>query len=77
VEFIANGSRFKVYIAKENAKITLVLAGIRCPRVARSDKDASEPFGAEALAFVTERCLQRDVSARRGSFAGSSGSDLK
>lgn len=61
VEFISSGSRFKVYVPRENAKLTFVLSGIRAPRTARNASDKSEPFGPEALDFANRRLLQRDV----------------
>ncbi|KAG0177109.1 hypothetical protein DFQ28_006390 [Apophysomyces sp. BC1034] len=61
VDHIANGSRLFVWVPKENCRLTFVLAGIRAPRVGRTANEKSEPFGAEALAYVSEKCLQRDV----------------
>ncbi|KAF9962841.1 hypothetical protein BGZ65_007643 [Modicella reniformis] len=61
VDYVANGSRFKLVIPKENCKIAFVLGGVRCPRAARSAGEKSEPFGAEALDFISRRCQQRDV----------------
>ncbi|KAG0320347.1 hypothetical protein BGZ99_004559 [Dissophora globulifera] len=61
VEYVANGSRFKLIIPKENCKMTFVLGGVRCPRAARSANEKSEPFGAEALDFISRRCQQREV----------------
>ncbi|KAG0258901.1 hypothetical protein BG011_002987 [Mortierella polycephala] len=61
VEYVANGSRFKLIIPKENCKMTFVLGGLRCPRVARNAGEKSEPFGAEALDFISRRCQQREV----------------
>ncbi|KAG0353570.1 hypothetical protein BG005_007157 [Podila minutissima] len=61
VEYVANGSRFKLIIPKENCKMTFVLGGVRCPRAARTPAEKSEPFGAEALDFVSRRCQQREV----------------
>ncbi|KAK2748942.1 hypothetical protein FQN57_007225 [Myotisia sp. PD_48] len=54
VDFVRSGSRFKVLIPRESAKLTFVLSGIRAP------KD-TEPFGQEALEFASRRCMQRDV----------------
>ncbi|KAF7729367.1 hypothetical protein EC973_004624 [Apophysomyces ossiformis] len=76
VDHVANGSRLFVWVPKENCRLTFVLAGIRAPRVGRSPSEKSEPFGAEALAYVTEKCLQRDVEIeidnvdKTGSFIG-------
>lgn len=61
VDFVKSGSRFAVLIPRENAKLTVVLSGIRAPRSARNDKETSEPFGNEAHELANRRCLQRDV----------------
>ncbi|KAF9415074.1 hypothetical protein BGZ94_000197 [Podila epigama] len=61
VEYVASGSRFKLIIPKENCKMTFVLGGVRCPRSARTPTEKAEPFGAEALDFVSRRCQQREV----------------
>jgi staphylococcal nuclease domain-containing protein 1 len=62
VEFVGNAGRFRIMIPKESARITLVLGGIRAPRVARQGtSEKTEPFGKEAYDFVVRKCLQRDV----------------
>ncbi|CAG8747460.1 4242_t:CDS:2, partial [Cetraspora pellucida] len=61
IDFVNNGSRFKIYIPKEGYKLTFVLSGIRCPRPGRTPTDKSEPFATEALEFATRKVLQRDV----------------
>ncbi|KAI9375758.1 hypothetical protein BJX61DRAFT_78233 [Aspergillus egyptiacus] len=61
VDFVKSGSRFTVLIPRENAKLTLVLSGIRAPRSARNPGEASEPFGNEAHELANRRCMQRDV----------------
>ncbi|KAI9018776.1 hypothetical protein CLU79DRAFT_705430 [Phycomyces nitens] len=61
VDHVANGSRLFLWIPKENCRLTFALAGVRAPRVGRTPSEKSEPFGPEALAYVTERALQRDV----------------
>lgn len=61
VDFVKSASRFTVLIPRDNAKLTLVLSGIRAPRSARNPGEASEPFGQEAHDFATRRCTQRDV----------------
>ncbi|PAV18694.1 transcription factor [Pyrrhoderma noxium] len=77
VEFVASGSRFKILIPKENMTITLVLAGIRAPRTARSANEKSEPYGNESAEFSTRRYMQRDVEVeidtvdKSGGFIGS------
>ena len=32
VEFVASGSRFRVYIPRETCVITFLLSGVSCPR---------------------------------------------
>lgn len=61
IDFVAAGSRFKVLVPRENARLTLVLAGIRAPRTARNPKEKDEPFGKEAQDFAVSHVLQRDV----------------
>jgi staphylococcal nuclease domain-containing protein 1 len=61
VDFVKSGSRFTVLVPRENAKLTLVLSGIRAPRSARNENDKGEPFGKEAHEFANRRCQQRDV----------------
>ncbi|KAF2748085.1 hypothetical protein M011DRAFT_493974 [Sporormia fimetaria CBS 119925] len=61
VDFVKSGSRFTVLVPRENAKLTLVLSGIRAPRSARNPTDKGEPFGQEAHDFANKRTLQRDV----------------
>lgn len=76
VDFVASGSRFKVIIPSENARLTFVLGGIRAPRTARNATETSEPFGQEALDYASRRCMQRDVEIdvddvdRAGGFIG-------
>lgn len=67
VEFIASGSRFRLFFPKDNCLVTFLLAGISCPRSSRpavggAPAQEGEPFGDEALNFVKEKILQRDVS---------------
>ena len=61
VDFVKSGSRFTILIPRDNAKLTLVLSGVRAPRSARNPTEASEPFGQEAHDFAIRRCMQRDV----------------
>ncbi|KAL0072455.1 hypothetical protein AAF712_000218 [Marasmius tenuissimus] len=61
VEYVAAGSRFKLFLPKDNQTLTLVLGGIRAPRTARNASEKSEPYGQEALDFATRRYMQRDV----------------
>ncbi|KAF5393303.1 hypothetical protein D9757_000664 [Collybiopsis confluens] len=77
VEYVAAGSRFKLFLPKDNQTLTLVLGGIRAPRTARNPSEKSEPFGTEALEFATRRYMQRDVEFevdtvdKAGGFIGS------
>ncbi|KAI9571098.1 hypothetical protein HD554DRAFT_2239128 [Boletus coccyginus] len=61
VDYVASGSRFKLFLPKDNQTLTLVLSGIRAPRTARNASEKSEPFGSEAAEFATRRYMQRDV----------------
>ncbi|KAH0589010.1 hypothetical protein H2248_004787 [Termitomyces sp. 'cryptogamus'] len=61
VDYVAAGSRFKIYLPKDNQTLTLVLAGIRAPRSARNVTDKGEPYGTEAADYALRRCMQRDV----------------
>ncbi|OLY83073.1 hypothetical protein AYI68_g2795 [Smittium mucronatum] len=70
VEFVSQGSRFKIKIPRESMKITLVLGGLRCPR---SGPDSKEPYGNEALLFSKKRVMQRDVSIAISSVDNSGG----
>jgi staphylococcal nuclease domain-containing protein 1 len=67
VEFVASGSRFRLYIPKESCLVTFLLGGITCPRSSRpainnQPAQEAEPWGEEAYNFVRDRILQRDVS---------------
>lgn len=67
VEFIASGSRFRLFFPKDSCLVTFLLAGISCPRSSRpalagATAQDGEPFGDEALNYVKEKILQRDVS---------------
>ncbi|KAH9929615.1 transcription factor [Epithele typhae] len=61
VEYVAAGSRFKIFLPKDNQVLTLVLSGVRAPRTARNPSETSEPCGPEASEFATRRYMQRDV----------------
>ncbi|KAI0305558.1 transcription factor [Multifurca ochricompacta] len=61
VDYVATGSRFKIFLPKDNQVLTLVLGGIRAPRTARSASEKNEPYGTEAAEFATRRYMQRDV----------------
>lgn len=67
VEFVASGSRFRMYIPKDSCIVTFLLGGISCPRSSRpalggAPAQEGEAYGDEALAFSKERILHRDVS---------------
>lgn len=76
VDFVASGSRFKLFLPKENKKLTFVLAGIKSPRAARSANEKGEPYGVEGQRWSTLRYLQRDVEIvfesvdKQGGFIG-------
>jgi staphylococcal nuclease domain-containing protein 1 len=66
VEFVASGSRLKLYIPKETCLITLLLGGIDCPRLGRpaignNPAQQAEEFGEEAFLYTKSQCLQREV----------------
>ncbi|KAG6845898.1 hypothetical protein H0H87_000704 [Tephrocybe sp. NHM501043] len=77
VEYVAAGSRFKIYLPKDNQTLTLVLAGIRAPRSGRNPSDKGEPYGTEAAEYALKRCMQRDAEFevdtvdKSGGFIGS------
>jgi len=83
VEFVASGSRLRIYLPKETCLTTFLLAGITCPRAARINTGQGvinniegEPFGNEALAFTKDIVLQREVEVevegmdKAGNFIG-------
>lgn len=67
VEFVASGSRMRIYIPRDTCLVTFLLSGINCPRSARIGPNGkligeSEPFAEEALKFTRSKVLQREVS---------------
>ncbi|KAF5092336.1 hypothetical protein D0Z03_002914 [Geotrichum reessii] len=54
VDHIISGGRLRIHSERDNLILTLVLSGVRVPR-------PQEPFGDEALEFVSKRLYQRDV----------------
>ncbi|XP_067951454.1 staphylococcal nuclease domain-containing protein 1-like [Watersipora subatra] len=70
VEFVASGSRLRVYIPKETCLLTLLLNGIQCPRGARPAPGPgnlmlpADPFGEEAAAYTKDMCMQREVEIK-------------
>jgi staphylococcal nuclease domain-containing protein 1 len=61
VEFIASGSRLRLYLPKDTCLITFLLAGISCPRAPRDDAAHSDQFGQQALMYTKELIMQREV----------------
>eukprot|EP00055_Hartaetosiga_balthica_P002903 m.5706 g.5706 ORF g.5706 m.5706 type:complete len:877 (-) comp2457_c0_seq1:83-2713(-) len=60
VEFASSGSRLRVFIPQETCIVSVVIAGVSCPRTGRKG-EADEPFAKEALEFTKRTCLQREV----------------
>ena len=66
VEFVASGSRFRLFLPKETCLLTFLLAGITCPRMktfnpAGNQISEDEPMGLEAYTFSKELVLQHEV----------------
>lgn len=66
VEFVASGSRLRLFIPRETCLITFLISGIECPRASRPAPGGgstipSEPYGEEALQFTRELCIQKGV----------------
>ncbi|OAV88251.1 hypothetical protein PTTG_01501 [Puccinia triticina 1-1 BBBD Race 1] len=61
VDYVASGSRFKIWLPKQDLKFTLVLSGIKCPKTARHPGERNEPFGLEALDYSNRHAMQREV----------------
>ncbi|KAJ0183735.1 hypothetical protein K1T71_000158 [Dendrolimus kikuchii] len=81
VEFVAGGSRLRLYIPKESVIVTFLLAGIYCPRLSRPAAGGgpihdAEPYSEEAYKFTKDKCLLHDVTVtieemdRAGNFIG-------
>lgn len=80
VEFIASGSRLRLYLPKDSCLITFLLAGITCQKVPRPGTNGKtidgDEYGDEALTFTKEKCLQREVEVsvesidKAGNFIG-------
>ena len=70
VEFIASGSRVKLYLPKDTCLITFILAGISCARAPRQTEDSSagEPYGKQALYFTKELIIHREVEVEVEAF---------
>ncbi|XP_076445232.1 staphylococcal nuclease domain-containing protein 1-like isoform X2 [Babylonia areolata] len=65
VEFVASGSRLRLFIPRETCLITFLISGIDCPKGKRQLPSGqvfeADPFGEEALLFTKEMCMQREV----------------
>lgn len=81
VEFVSSGSRFRLYLPRESCMITLLLAGIDCPRLGRSTgtqgpAQPSDEYAEEAYAYSKSLALQHEVKIeveavdRAGNFIG-------
>ncbi|CDW57997.1 TUDOR and SNase domain containing protein [Trichuris trichiura] len=82
VEFVAAGSRLRIYVPKESCLLTLLLGGINCPRPLRpvgsgGAEAPAEPFSTEAMQFTRDKCFQKEVEFevdsvdKAGNFIGS------
>lgn len=60
VEYVASGSRLRVFVPSQGLRLSFILSGIRTPKVGRGNQ-ASEPFGDEAAEFTSKLAFQRDV----------------
>merc|ERR1712112_210968 len=74
VEFVASGSRFRVYIPRETCIITFLLGGIDCVKGSRTmpsgDVVKADPHGDECTLHVKEMLLQREVEVENMDKAG-------
>ena len=67
VEFVTSGSRLKLFLPKENALITFLLAGVKAPRRSRPTPGGAgtmtegEKYSEEAFNFMKEHTFQRDI----------------
>ncbi|KAJ1831921.1 hypothetical protein LPJ73_008050, partial [Coemansia sp. RSA 2703] len=61
VDHVLAGARLRLLVPKDNVRLTLVLAGVRCPRAPAKGGQAGEPLGAEALALAVSVALQRNA----------------
>lgn len=75
VDYVLSGSRFRLYIPKDNQKLTFVLSGIRTPKTVKNN-EIYEPFSKESLDYSNRKLLQRDIEIlfegvdKVGSFIG-------
>ena len=80
VEFIASGSRFRIYIPRETCIVTFLLRGISCAKggcnMPSGEVIPADPHGDECTLYVKEMVLQREVEIevenidKAGNFVG-------
>merc|ERR1711892_621556 len=80
VEFVASGSRVRIYIPRETCIVTFLLGGISCAKSGRTlpsgEVIPADPFGDECSLHVKEMVLQREVEievesmGKAGNFIG-------
>ncbi|GFQ84815.1 staphylococcal nuclease domain-containing protein 1 [Trichonephila clavata] len=79
VEFVASGSRLRIFLPRQNYLLTFLLGGITCARTSRETPNGSipgDPYGDEALNYTKDLCLQREVQVeveamvKAGNFIG-------
>eukprot|EP01117_Protostelium_nocturnum_P000963 TRINITY_DN11291_c0_g1_i1.p1 TRINITY_DN11291_c0_g1~~TRINITY_DN11291_c0_g1_i1.p1 ORF type:complete len:937 (+),score=382.46 TRINITY_DN11291_c0_g1_i1:147-2957(+) len=61
VEYVYSGSRFKLFIPRENCLINFSLAVAKTPRLGTEQQKVHEPFAEEAYKYSLVRATQRDV----------------
>ena len=66
VEYVFSGSRYKLWIPKENCSIMMALSEVRCPQPSSNNANArpAEPFGDEAKRFAKLNANQRTVEVK-------------
>eukprot|EP01061_Rhynchopus_euleeides_P047066 TRINITY_DN9245_c0_g1_i1.p1 TRINITY_DN9245_c0_g1~~TRINITY_DN9245_c0_g1_i1.p1 ORF type:complete len:958 (+),score=480.13 TRINITY_DN9245_c0_g1_i1:42-2915(+) len=75
VEYVLGPARIKLHIPRENCQISLNLAGLAAPNLARPGQGESDPYAQEALNFSKKQLLQREVEVQvehfhKGTFVG-------
>lgn len=64
-QYVASGSRFRLYLSKDTCLVNFLLAGVSCPRAGQAARSGEtvpgEPWGDEGLTFSKELILQREV----------------
>jgi len=65
VEYIASGSRYRIYIPRETCILTFLLGGINCVKSTRTmptgEVQKGDQYGDECLLHVKELIMQREV----------------